>query len=143
MPLTTDMTTISVVVAMTTPSKVRKERSLWLRSASSAIQKASRAVTQRVAPRGRRAGRADGSWSALCGVTVPPRCHCASCLPCLPLHEVIIPWNEYATAGVSVPRGQRPGEVWTPPRPPGNDDLPPGPAVIYTKYRSEEHTSEL
>src|ERR1017187_6578914 len=66
MPLTTDMTTISVVVAITTPSKVRKERSLWLRNASSAIQKASRAVTQRVAPRARRGG---------CGmvVTVPPR----------------------------------------------------------------------
>src|ERR1035438_830794 len=91
MPLTTDMTTISVVVAMTTPSNVRKERSLWLRSASSAIQKASRAVTQRVAPRARRAGCADGFWSAGCGVTVPPRCLYASCLPCLPLHEVIIP----------------------------------------------------
>ena len=84
MPLTTDMTTISVVVAMTTPSNVRKDRSLWLRSASSAIQKASRAVTQMVAPRARRGG---------CGmvVTVPPRCLGASCLPCLSLHEVIIP----------------------------------------------------
>src|ERR1035438_10136268 len=97
MPLTTDMTTISVVVAMTTPSNVRKDRSLWLRSASSAIQKASRAVTQMVAPRARRGG---------CGmaVTVPPRCLCASCLPCLSLHEVITPRSEYATAGGSVPR---------------------------------------
>src|ERR1035441_10151424 len=97
MPLTTDMTTINVVVAMTTPSNVRKDRSLWLRSASSAIQKASRAVTQMVAPRAPRGG---------CGmvVTVPPRCLGASCLPCLSLHEVIIPWSEYAIAGVSVPR---------------------------------------
>ena len=48
MPLTIDMTTISVVVAITTPSRVRNERSLWLRNASSAIQKASRAVTHTV-----------------------------------------------------------------------------------------------
>ena len=34
MPFTIDMTTIRVVVAMTTPSSVRKERSLWLPSAS-------------------------------------------------------------------------------------------------------------
>ena len=51
MPLTIDMTTIRVVVAITTPSKVRKLRSLWLRNASSAIQKASRAVTQMLEPR--------------------------------------------------------------------------------------------
>ena len=44
----TDITTMSVVVAMTTPSRVRKERSLCVRSASSAIQNASRAVTQRL-----------------------------------------------------------------------------------------------
>ena len=42
----TDITTISVVVAITTPSRVRKERSLCVRNASSAIQKASREVTQ-------------------------------------------------------------------------------------------------
>src|ERR1039457_1820993 len=107
MPLTTDMTTISVVVAITTPSKVRKERSLWLRNASSAIQKASRAVTQRVAPRARRGG---------CGiaVTVPPRCLGASCLPCLPLHEVIIPRREYATVGGSVPREAGGGTLYVP-----------------------------
>src|SRR5690242_4299124 len=46
MPLITDITTIRVVVAITTPSKVRKERSLCVLSASRAIQKASRAVTQ-------------------------------------------------------------------------------------------------
>src|ERR1700748_1981501 len=51
MPLTIDMTTIRVVVAMTTPNKVRKERSLWLRNASIAIQKASRPVTHRETPR--------------------------------------------------------------------------------------------
>src|ERR1022692_4456063 len=48
MPLTTDITTMSVVVAMTTPKSVRKERNLWLRSASMAIQKASRAVVHHV-----------------------------------------------------------------------------------------------
>ena len=51
MPLTIDMTTISVVVAITTPSSVRKLRSLWLRNASRAIQNASRAVTHAVIPR--------------------------------------------------------------------------------------------
>src|ERR1700728_2936955 len=48
MPLTMDMTTIRVVVAITTPNRVRNERSLWVRKDSSATQKASRAVTQRV-----------------------------------------------------------------------------------------------
>ena len=42
------MTTISVVVAMTTPSRVRKERSLWLPNASMATEKAWRAVTHTV-----------------------------------------------------------------------------------------------
>src|SRR5882724_4029868 len=50
MPLTIDMTTMSVVVAMTTPSSVRNDRSLWLRSASMATQKASRAVTHTLTP---------------------------------------------------------------------------------------------
>src|SRR6516164_672406 len=49
-PLTIDITTISVVVAMTTPSRVRKERILCERSASTAIQKASRAVTHILTP---------------------------------------------------------------------------------------------
>src|SRR5271157_5827828 len=48
MPLTTDMTTIRVLVAITTPRSVRKERNLWLRSAAMATQKASRAVTHTV-----------------------------------------------------------------------------------------------
>src|SRR5439155_21244305 len=65
MPLTMDMTTMRVVVEITTPSKVRKERSLWERSASTAIQKASRAVTQRLVC-SRRArcgfGRGVGGW---------------------------------------------------------------------------------
>src|SRR5208282_145914 len=52
MPFTTDITTISVVVAMTTPSRVRNDRSLWVRSSSSASQNASRAGTQKEA-RGR------------------------------------------------------------------------------------------
>ena len=60
-----DMTTMRVVVEITTPSKVRKERSLWERSASTAIQKASRAVTQRLVC-SRRArcgfGRRVGGW---------------------------------------------------------------------------------
>src|SRR5260370_10077233 len=43
----TEMTTIRVVVAVTTPSKVRKERSLCARSASMSMPKASRAVTQK------------------------------------------------------------------------------------------------
>src|SRR5208337_2146146 len=47
MPFTTDITTISVVVAMTTPSRVRKDRSLWLRSSPRAFQKASRTATQK------------------------------------------------------------------------------------------------
>src|SRR5208337_5254501 len=47
MPLMMDITTIRVVVAITTPSRVRKERSLCVRSVSSAIQKASREVTQK------------------------------------------------------------------------------------------------
>src|ERR1051326_4200395 len=46
MPLMTDITTIRVVVAITTPRSVRKERSLCVFKASRAIQKASRAVTQ-------------------------------------------------------------------------------------------------
>src|SRR5438445_5919377 len=65
MPLTMDMTTMRVVVEITTPSKVRKERSLWERSASTAIQKASRAVTQRlVCSRRTRCGfgRGVGVW---------------------------------------------------------------------------------
>jgi hypothetical protein len=41
-----DITTIKVVVAITTPRRVRKERSLCARKASRAIQKASRAVPQ-------------------------------------------------------------------------------------------------
>src|SRR6516164_4106217 len=48
MPFTTDITTIKVVVAITTPRSVRKERSLWARRASSASQKASRDDTQRL-----------------------------------------------------------------------------------------------
>ena len=48
MPFTMAMTTISVVVAMTNPSSVRKERSLWLCSASMATEKACRAVTHTV-----------------------------------------------------------------------------------------------
>jgi hypothetical protein len=44
MPLTTDITTMSVVVAITTPKSVRKERSLCARNASMASQKASRTV---------------------------------------------------------------------------------------------------
>ncbi len=47
MPFTTDITTINVVVAMTTPSSVRNDRSLWVRSSSSASQKAWRAGTQK------------------------------------------------------------------------------------------------
>src|SRR5208337_116158 len=46
MPLMMDMTTIRVVVAITTPSRVRKERSLCVRSVSTAIRKPSREVTQ-------------------------------------------------------------------------------------------------
>ena len=46
MPLISDITTMSVTVAITTPRRVRNERSLCARKASMAIQKASRTVTQ-------------------------------------------------------------------------------------------------
>src|ERR1039458_4166835 len=83
MPLTIDMTTIRVVVAMTTPSNVRKLRSLWPRNASSAIQKASRAVTHMVMPRpSPRALSRGASPRWLLPVTatsaLPPRCRIES-----------------------------------------------------------------
>ena len=56
-----DMTTMSVVVAITTPRRVRKERSLWARKASRAIQKASRVVTHTPEPALDRAGSACGN----------------------------------------------------------------------------------
>ena len=61
------MTTMSVVVAITTPRRVRKERSLCARKASRAIQKASRVATRNPEPTLRREGRAWGTeavWSS-------------------------------------------------------------------------------
>ena len=46
MPLMMDMTTMRVVVAITTPKSVRKDRNLCVRNASKAIQKPSLEVTQ-------------------------------------------------------------------------------------------------
>src|SRR5271157_1016908 len=66
MPLMMDMTTMRVVVAITTPRRVRKERSLCARKASRAIQKASRVVPHKPTPALDRARSACGSevvWS--------------------------------------------------------------------------------
>src|SRR5271157_1120719 len=60
MPLMMDITTMRVVVAITTPRRVRKERSLCARKASRAIQKASRVVPHNPAPALDRAGSACG-----------------------------------------------------------------------------------
>src|SRR5579862_4016054 len=107
MPFTIDITTIRVVVAITTPSRVRNERSLWVRSASNATQKASRAVTHKVRLCTLRARFCMADWG-LGGMG-------RSCKIIAYLRPEIYVWSG---AGPWPERGSQPRCFWRPETPP-------------------------